>query len=58
MMIQRGNPAVIEPGMVFFMHMILLDSERGMTICSGETVAVTDNGCERLTKSSLDLVVN
>ena len=58
MMIQRGNPAVIEPGMVFFMHMILLDSERGMTICSGETIAVTDNGCERLTKSSLDLVVN
>jgi hypothetical protein len=29
-----------------------------MTICSGETVAVTDTGCERITKSSLDLVVN
>lgn len=58
MMIQRGNPTVIEPGMVFFMHMILLDSDLGMTICSGETVTVTATGCERLTRTPLDLVVN
>jgi len=56
-MIYEGNPLVFEAGHVFFLHMILLDfgSQRAMTL--GHTVVVTDTGCERLSRSDLDLVV-
>ena len=57
-MIYTGNPVVIEPNMVIFMHMILLDSDHGLAMAPGETVLVTDTGCERLSRMSLDLVVN
>ena len=56
-MLYTGNPVVIKPNMVIFMHMILLDSDRGLTMAPGETVLVTDTGCERLSRMSLDLVV-
>ena len=56
-MLFTGNPVVIKPNMVIFMHMILLDSDRGLTMSPGETVLVTDTGCERLSRLSLDLVV-
>ena len=56
-MIYEGNPLAFEAGHVFFLHMILLDfgSQRAMTL--GHTVVVTDTGCERLSRSSLDLVL-
>ena len=57
-MIYTRNPVVIEPNMVIFMHMILLDSDHGLAMAPGETVVVTDTGCERLSQMSLDLVVN
>ena len=57
-MIYADNPVVIEPNMVIFMHMILLDSDRGLAMSSGETALVTQSGCEVLSKLSLDLVVN
>ena len=57
-MIYADNPVVIEPNMVLFMHMILLDSERGLAMSSGETMLVTTTGCESLSRLSLDLIVN
>ena len=37
-----GNPAPVLPGMVVFLHMILLDDETGLAMCLGETFIVTD----------------
>ena len=56
-MIFTGNPLLIKPGMVFFMHMILMDSEAQLAMNLGETYLVTETGNERLGKQKLDLVV-
>ena len=56
-MLYTGNPYEIKPGNVFFMHMILMDSENGLAMNLGETFLVTENGNERLGKQKLDLVV-
>ena len=56
-MLYTGNPYIIQPGNVFFMHMILMDSENGLAMNLGETYLVTKSGNERLGKQKLDLVV-
>ena len=56
-MLYNGNPYVIQPGNVFFMHMILMDSENKVAMNLGETYVVNDKGNERLGKKKLDLVV-
>ena len=56
-MLYTGNPYVIRPGNVFFMHMILMDSDNRLAMNLGETYLVTENGNERLGKQKLDLVV-
>ena len=48
---------IIQPGNVFFMHMILMDSVNELAMNLGETYLVTENGNERLGKQKLDLVV-
>ena len=55
-MLYTGNPYVIQPGNVFFMHMILMDSDSQLAMNLGETYLVTENGNERLGKQKLDLV--
>ncbi len=56
-MLYTRNPYVIQSGNVFFMHMILMDSESNLAMNLGETYLVTENGNERLGKHKLDLVV-
>jgi len=56
-MLYTGNPYVITSGNIFFMHMILMDSENNLAMNLGETYLVTENGNERLGKQKLDLVV-
>ena len=56
-MLYTGNPYKIVPGNVFFMHMILMDSDNNLAMNLGETYLVTENGNERLGKQKLDLVV-
>ena len=55
-MLYTGNPYVIQPGNIFFMHMILMDSDKQLAMNLGETYLVTENGNERLGKKKLDLV--
>ena len=55
-MLYTGNPYVISSGNVFFMHMILMDSENNLAMNLGETYLVTETGNERLGKQKLDLV--
>lgn len=56
-MLYHGNPVPAEPNMVFFLHMILMDSEAETAMCFGHTVQVTETGCETLSSMPLDLVV-
>jgi len=56
-MIFAGNPLILKPGMVFFMHMILMDSENQLAMNLGETYLVTEKGNERLGKQKLDLTI-
>jgi Xaa-Pro dipeptidase len=48
-----GAPTIMEPDMVFFLHMILMDSASGTAMCLGRTSVVTMTGAEPL--STLDL---
>lgn len=52
----QGNPLPMNAGNVFFLHMILMDSESGLAMCWGHSVLVTAQGVERLSRHSLDLV--
>jgi Xaa-Pro dipeptidase len=56
-MFYHGNPVIAAENMVFFLHMILMDSETNHAMCFGHTVVVTDTGCEVLSKRSLELAV-
>jgi Xaa-Pro dipeptidase len=51
-MVYTANPAPILPGMVVFLHMILLDDTNSLAMCLGETFIVTEAEPERL--SALD----
>jgi Xaa-Pro dipeptidase len=57
-MFYAGNQWVLEPGMVMFAHMILMDSDSGAAMCLGRTFLVGVNGNECLTDAPLDLIVN
>ena len=56
-MLYTGNPVILLPGMVFFMHMILMDSDKQLAMNLGETYLVTSDGNERLGKKKIDLVI-
>jgi len=56
-MLYTGNPYIIQPGNVFFLHIILMDSINELAMNLGETYLVTENGNERLGKQKLDLVI-
>nr|WP_298681976.1 Xaa-Pro peptidase family protein [uncultured Dongia sp.] len=55
-MLYHGNPVLAAPNQVFFIHLIIFDSERGLAMTSGQTVVVTETGCRVLSKRSTDLV--
>ena len=57
-MFYADNPVEIVPGMVYFLHMILMDSDHDVAMAVGESVLVGEAGCERLSRASTDLVVN
>lgn len=57
-MLYTGNPVVAAPNMVFFLHMILMDSEADRAMTLGQTVLVNENGCEPLSRASLALMIN
>lgn len=57
-MFYAGNPVIMEPNNIFFLHMILANSDTGRAMTLGQSILVTDSGCESLSRSSLDLVVN
>ncbi len=52
-----ANPVEIGPGMVFFLHMILMDSEAGLAMTLGRTSLITARGPEPLSAASLELIL-
>jgi Xaa-Pro dipeptidase len=56
-MFYHGNPEIAAPGQVYFIHLIIFDSEAGLAMTSGQTVLVTDGAAEVLSKRSTELVV-
>lgn len=56
-MFYEGNPRPMQAGQVFFLHMILADSEAGLGYSLGHSVLVTESGVERLSRQPLDLLV-
>lgn len=56
-MIYSGNPLVLQPGMVFFPHVMVGDPATRVAMGLGNTVLVTENGPETLSRHPLDLPV-
>jgi len=56
-MFYEGNPVEAAPGMVFFIHIIIANSDTRRAMTLGQTVHVTESGCERLSRLPLELVV-
>lgn len=57
-MFYEGNPLIMQAGQVFFLHMILMDSDSGAAMTLGHSVLVKPDGVERLSRHGLDLIVN
>lgn len=55
-MFYKDNPLIMNAGNVYFLHMILMDSEANLAMCWGHSVLVNDRGVERLSRSPLDLI--
>ena len=53
----RLNPVVIGRGMVFFAHMILMNSEAGAAYCLGRTYIIGEKRPEPVSKAPLEMIV-
>jgi Xaa-Pro dipeptidase len=56
-MLFSGNPMPAIPGMVFFLHCVVADSDRGVAMSLGRTCLVTDTNREVLSARPLELIV-
>jgi Xaa-Pro dipeptidase len=57
-MFYAGNRLIMQKHMVFFLHMIIFDSTRGLAMTLGRTVLLNETGAEPLSRMPLALVVN
>lgn len=55
-MFYAGASTEMAEGMVFFLHMILMNREAGTANCLGRTSLITANGAEPLSRHGLDLI--
>lgn len=56
-MFYKDNPVVIGRGMVFFAHMILMNSEAGAAYCLGRTYIIGEKKPEPVSKASLGMII-
>ena len=50
-MLYAGNPTIALPGMVLFLHAILIDRPAGFAMSAGNTILMTSSGCEILSRA-------
>ena len=55
-MLYAGNPVELEPGMVFFIHIIIVNSDTGLAQTLGRTNIVTEAEPECLSRAPLGLI--
>lgn len=55
-MFYTGNPTVMAPNMVFFLHMILMNSDANRAQTLAQTICVTADGYRRLSRQPLDMI--
>jgi Xaa-Pro dipeptidase len=55
-MFYKDNPAVISPGMVFFAHMILMNSKAGAAYCLGRTYIIGEKRPEPVSTMPLEMI--
>ena len=53
-MLYAGNPTIARPGMVIFMHAILIDRPAGYAMSAGHTVIITETGRETLSRMPVE----
>ena len=56
-MFYRDNAFVLAEGQVYFLHMILMDSDSGAAMCLGRTYLVGVHHAEALNGDNLDLAI-
>lgn len=56
-MLYSGNPLEMVPGMVLFLHAILIDAEKNLAMSLGHTLIVTDGDAEVLSALPQDYIV-
>lgn len=56
-MFYKDNPVVIGPGMVFFAHMILMNSAAGAAYCLGRTYIIGEKRAEPVSKAPLGMII-
>lgn len=56
-MFYSGNPEQIQPDMILFAHMIIMDSDTETAMTLGRTYLTTSGEAEPLSRHSLDLIV-
>jgi Xaa-Pro dipeptidase len=53
-MLYAGNPTIARPGMILFLHAILIDPPAGFAMSAGHTVLIKEQGCEVLSHAPLE----
>ncbi len=56
-MFYRDNPAPIEPDMVLFAHMIIMDSDKRTAMCLGRSFHTSEGAAEPLSRHGADLFI-
>ena len=56
-MLYSGNPLEMKPGMVLFLHAILIDAEKNLAMSIGHTLLIHETGAEVLSALPQDYIV-
>ena len=56
-MLYHGNTMEAAPGLVFFLHMIVFDAERGLAMTLGRTSEITQSGAKPLSRAGFDFAL-
>jgi Xaa-Pro dipeptidase len=56
-MLYSGNATPAEPGMVLFLHAILIDAPKNLAMSLGHTICLTNDGAEVLSRFEADYLV-
>ena len=56
-MLYSGNPLPAQPGMVLFLHAILIDGRAELGMSLGHTIIVTETGAESLSRLQPEFII-